>query len=259
MGVLEGKHAVVTGGGTGIGRAIARRFREEGASVVICGRREEVLKEALSAISPDGSGVSYVVADVTKDDDINRLVDTAKKHGGIDVLVNNAAFMRFGALADTDEETFEALLRVNVLGVWKVMNKVYPVMKEAGGGSIINLSSIAGHKAFPGTGAYCTSKAAVIMLSQVAAMEYAGAKVRVNIISPGLVEDTELALPIFGEEKVEEFYAKLRPLHPLGRSGRSKDIAEAALFFAQDGSEWISGVMMPVDGARHLATNRPPT
>jgi meso-butanediol dehydrogenase/(S,S)-butanediol dehydrogenase/diacetyl reductase len=259
MGVLEGKTAVVTGGGTGIGRAIAKRFRDEGATVVICGRREQVLQEALSSISPDGSGVSYAVADVTKDEDINKLVDTAKAAGGIDILVNNAAFMRFAPLADTDEKTFEELFRVNVLGVWKVMNHVYPVMEKAGGGSIINISSIAGHKAFPGTGAYCTSKAAVIMLSQVAAMEYAGAKVRVNIIAPGLIEDTELALPIFGEEKVEDFYAKLRPLHPLGRSGRSADIAEAALFFARDGSEWVSGVMMPVDGARHLATNRPPT
>ncbi len=256
MGILEGKNAVVTGGGTGIGRAIAKRFRDEGATVVICGRREQVLKEALEYISPDGSGVRSVRADITKDADIDNLVSEA---GAIDILVNNAAFMRFGSLAETDEATFEELLRVNVLGTWKMMNKVFPVMKQRGGGSMINLSSIAGHKVFPGTGAYCTSKAAVTMLSQVAAMEYAADKVRVNIIAPGLVEDTELALPIFGEDKIEDFYAKIRPLHPLGRSGRSTDIAEAALFFAADGSEWISGVMLPVDGARHLATNRPPT
>lgn len=260
MGLLDGKRAVITGGGTGIGLAIAKRFREEGASVLICGRREEVLKAAIPTIAPDGKGVSYVVADVTDDGDVSALIDRAEAAGGVDVLVNNAGFMRFASLADTDEAMFESLLRVNVLGIWKVMNRVYPVMKEAGGGSIINLSSIAGHKAFPGTGAYSVSKAAVTMLSQVAAMEYAAAKVRVNILAPGLVEDTELAAPIFGSsEKVESFYAKLRPLHPLGRSGRSNDIAEAALFFAQDGSDWISGVMLPVDGGRHLATNRPTT
>jgi meso-butanediol dehydrogenase/(S,S)-butanediol dehydrogenase/diacetyl reductase len=259
MGVLEGKRAVVTGGGTGIGLATARRFHEEGASVVICGRRESVLTEAQRSISATGDQISAVVVDVTDDAAIDALVEHATNDGPIDICVNNAGFMRFATLADTDEATFAELFRVNVLGMWKVMKRVFPVMERAGGGSIINISSIAGHKAFPGTGAYSVSKAAVIMLSQIAAMEYASAKVRVNTIAPGLVEDTELAAPIFGEANVEAFYEKLRPLHPLGRSGRSIDIAEAALFFAADGSEWISGVMMPVDGARHLATNRPQT
>ena len=130
-------------------------------------------------------------------------------------------------------------------------------MRKTGGGRIINFSSIAGLKAFPNSGVYCTTKAALQLLSQVMAMEGASDKIRVNVICPALVEGTELANPIFGKEHVQEFYEKIRPLHPLGRSGRPADIAEAALFLASEQSSWITGVIFPVDGGRHMATNRP--
>ena len=113
-----------------------------------------------------------------------------------------------------------------------------------------------GIKAFPGAGVYCSSKAALQMVSQVMAMEGAADKIRVNCILPALVEDTELADPIFGKENIQDFYNKLRPLHPLGRNGKPSDIADAALYFATDMSEWVTGVILNVDGGRHLATNR---
>ena len=130
-------------------------------------------------------------------------------------------------------------------------------MKKAEGGSIINISSMAGVKAFPGAGAYCTSKAALQMMSQTVAMENAADQIRVNCILPALVEDTELANEIVGEEGVLEFWDKLRLLHPMGRNGRPADIADAALFLASDQSSWITGALLNVDGGRHMATNRP--
>jgi len=258
MGILKGKTAIVTGGGTGIGLAIARRFCEEGAAVVICGRREDRLQAAAAGMT-DGLGRVYAVrADVTIEEDIRRLIATAEeKTGRLDIVVNNAGVMRFGKLDEVDPAQWELLLKTNVWGPWRVMVAALPALRRAGGGSIINLSSIAGIKAFPATGLYCMSKAALQTLSQVMAMEAAPDKIRVNVICPALVEETELADPIFGREGVPQFYDTFRPLHPLGRNGRPGDIAEAALFLASEQSSWVTGVLLSVDGGRHLATNRP--
>ncbi len=257
MGLLDGKTAIVTGGGTGIGLAIAGRFHQEGASVVICGRREDKLKEAAAGIPGNRDRFSWIRADVTVESDIERLMSfAAKKTGKIDILVNNAGVMRFGTLPDSDPGMWDLTMKINVFAPWRLMVAVLPHMKKAGGGSIVNISSIAGIKAFPGVGIYCASKAALQSLSQVMAMETAPEKIRVNLICPAVVEDTELAAPIFGE-KVPDFYNTMRPLHPLGRNGKPVDIAEATLFLASDQSSWITGVILPVDGGRHLSTNRP--
>ena len=260
MDKLTGKTAVITGGGTGIGRAIAKRFHEEGASALICGRRPQKLEEAAKFISPEGKRIHTVAADVTREDDIRRLIDEAVKvTGRLDILVNNAGFMRFAALEDVAPDEWDAMIAVNVTAPWRLMVHVLPHMRKAGGGSIINISSIAGLKAFPGSGAYCTSKAALQMVSQVMAMEAAKDNIRVNLIAPAVIEGTEIADPVYGPENVaHDFYDRLRPLHPLGRNGRSEDVAEAALFFASQSSSWVSGVILNVDGGRHLATNRPP-
>ena len=258
MGKLDSKTAIVTGGGTGIGFAIEKRFHDEGAFVVICGRRKEKLAEAETKISSAGDRIKSVVADITKEEDIIKLVDkTVNATGKIDILVNNAGIMRFGKLHETPLEEWESMMRINAFGPWRLMIHVVPHMRKAGGGSIINLSSIAGIKAFTGAGVYCTSKAALQMLSQVMAMETASDNIRVNLILPALVEDTELAEPILGKENMPDFYDKIRSLHPMGRNGKPRDIADTALFFASEDSSWITGVMLSVDGGRHLATNRP--
>jgi len=257
MGLLDGKTAIVTGGGTGIGLAIARCFHEEGASVVICGRREDKLREAVAGIKKDRDRFSWIRTDVTVESDVDRLMSfAAKEKGKIDILVNNAGVMRFGTLAESEAGMWDLMMRVNVYAPWRMMVAALPHMKKAGGGSIVNISSIAGIKAFPGAGIYCASKAALQSLSQVMAMEAAPDKVRVNLICPAVVEETELADPIFGA-KVSNFYDTMRPLHPLGRNGKPIDIAEAALFLASGQSSWITGVILPVDGGRHLSTNRP--
>ncbi|MCE5249166.1 SDR family oxidoreductase [bacterium] len=257
MGQLDGKTAIITGGGTGIGQAIARRFHDEGAAVVLCGRRKDKLTET-AALLGDSSRVFCIAADITVEDDIRRLfMETVQKTGKIDILVNNAGVMRFGTLGETPVGEWDLMMKTNAWGPWRLMANVLPFMKKNGGGSIINISSIAGIKAYPGVGVYCASKAALQTLSQVAAMEMAGDNVRVNCILPAVVEDTELSEPIFGRENVPPFWEKMRPLHPLGRNGKPKDIADAALFFASDQSAWITGVLLNVDGGRHMATNRP--
>ena len=258
MGQLDGKIALITGGGTGIGKAIAARFYAEGASVAICGRRKSVLDAAAAHIGADAARIYADTLDVRHPAAVTAFVDAvAKRFGGLDILVNNAGIMRFGAVLEASEELWNGVLDTNVLGPWRLMQAVVPYMRKRGGGSIINLSSIAGHKSLPNAGVYCTSKAALNMISQVAALEWAADKIRVNLIAPGLVEDTELADPIFGADGVPAFYDKLRGLHPLGRSGTPKDVADAALYFAGEQSSWVTGVMLPLDGGRHLATNRP--
>lgn len=258
MGLLAGKTAIVTGGGTGIGFAIAKRYHEEGATVVICGRREEKLKEASDLISGSSGRVHWVKADVTVDNDIRRLVErSAAETGGIDILVNNAGLMRFAKLEQSDPRLWDTMMLTNAFAPWRMMVAVLPQMRKKGGGSIINISSIAGTKALPGAGLYCTSKAALQMISQVMAMEVAPENIRVNVICPAAVEDTELAVPIFGD-RISEFYDIMRSLHPLGRNGKPLDVADAALFLASDMSSWITGILLPVDGGRHLSTNRPP-
>jgi len=257
MGQLDGKTALITGGGTGIGRAIAKRFHDEGAFVVISGRRKSKLDESIALIDSERERSHSITADITVEEEVKRLIDeTAAKTGQLNILVNNAGVMRFGQLNETPFSEWELMVNTNAFGPWRLMVHAVPHMRRAGGGSIINISSIAGIKAFPGVGVYCMSKAALQVLSQVMAMEAAADNIRVNCILPALVEDTELAFPIVGEEKIQDFWDKLRPLHPLGRNGKPSDIADAALFFASDQSPWITGTLLNVDGGRHLATNR---
>ncbi len=259
MGMLDGKTAIVTGGGTGIGFEIAKRFHEEGAFVVMSGRRKNLIGEAVRKIDPAEKNTLAIPADITVEADIDRMLEeTRARTGRIDILVNNAGIMRFGKLHETPVAEWDLMMRTNVFGPWRLMVKAMPFMRAAGGGSIINISSLAGIKAFPGTGIYCASKAALQTISQVMALEGAADHIRVNCILPALVEDTELSLPIFGsDEAVHSFWDRMRALHPLGRNGKPGDIADAALFLASDASSWITGILLNVDGGRHLATNRP--
>ncbi len=258
MGQLTGKTAIVTGAGTGIGRSIAKRFHQEGAFVVLAGRRADKLEESAAIIAEDGGRVLAVSTDITDEAQIKALLEkTAQTAGNPDILVNNAGVMRFASLSETPLEEWDLMMRTNTYAPWRLMVNAAPFMLKQGGGSIINISSIAGIKSFPGAGVYCASKAAMQVLSQVMAMEFAAEQIRVNCILPALVEDTELAWPIMGKENIPEFYEGLRTLHPMQRNGKPKDIADAALFFASEQSSWITGTLLSVDGGRHMATNRP--
>jgi NAD(P)-dependent dehydrogenase (short-subunit alcohol dehydrogenase family) len=246
---LKDKTAIVTGAAQGIGLAIAKRFYGEGANLVICDINDEKLLDAVESISEDKRAIETLEADITLDSDINKVKQTAvERFGKIDILVNNAGIARLGRLEEAPTEDWEVVMRTNAYAPWRLMVAVLPEMRKSGGGAIINLSSINGIKAFPGDGIYCASKAALQMLSQVMAMEAAADNIRVNVILPGFVEGTGLPVPRGG-------YENMRKVHPLGRNAQPKDIADAALFLASEQSRHITGVMLNVDGGRHMATN----
>jgi NAD(P)-dependent dehydrogenase (short-subunit alcohol dehydrogenase family) len=256
--MLKNRIALVTGGGSGIGEAIARRFHEEGAAVFICGRRENLLREAAFRISPTGERMRFMGADLSSEDERKALVDfVATVGGGLDILVNNAGMMRFGRIEDIDEEAVREMMEINFIAPLCLTRDVLPLMRARGGGSIVNISSISGIRPFAGSGAYCASKAALVMLSRVMALENAKDAIRVNAICPGLVEDTGLGDAIFSPERVRESYDRFRAYHPLGRNGLPGDVAEAALFLASERSSWITGAVLPLDGGRSQTTMGP--
>jgi NAD(P)-dependent dehydrogenase (short-subunit alcohol dehydrogenase family) len=258
MGLLDGKTALVAGGGTGIGRAIAQRLHEEGAFVVVSGRRKEKLAEAAAAISPQGKRFEGIPADLTRDEDIARLMaEVMTRHAGLDVLVNCMGIMRFGRLETLKRQELRDMIEVNTVAPWMLSMAALPLMRSRGTGSIVNIASISGMRPFAGSGAYCGSKSALIMMSQVMALEHAAEGIRVNCICPGMVEETELGDAVFSAAQVQASYERFRSTHPLGRNGKPRDVADAALFFASTQSAWITGAVLPLDGGRLLTTNSP--
>lgn len=253
--MLNDKTAIVTGAGTGIGRAIASRLHAEGARVVLAGRRRDKLEETARLL---GDRTLVVPTDVTVPAQVQALAEAAAGFGAgrIDILVNNAGVMRFAPLGLADEAHWQEMMDVNCWGPRRLMAAALPAMR-AGGGSIVNIASIAGEHAFPGAGAYGAAKRALRHLSQVLAMEEAGHGIRVNVICPGVVQDTDLLQGAVPPDKQAQFLDTFAKLHPLGRNGRPDDVADAVLFFASDLSRWITGAVLPLDGGRHLATNRP--
>lgn len=253
--MLQNKLAIVTGAGSGIGRAIAARLYEEGAWVVLAGRRRDKLEETANLL---GKRTRVVRTDVTDPAQVQALADAAAEfgEGRIDILVNNAGVMRFAPLAQADEAHWQEMMDVNCWGPRRLMAAVLPAMRN-GGGSIVNIASIAGEHAFPGAAAYGAAKRALRHISQVLAMEEAGHGIRVNVICPGVVEDTELLHGAVPPDRQAQFLSTFANVHPLGRNGQPDDVADAVLFFASDQSRWITGAVLPLDGGRHLATNRP--
>ena len=237
---LAGKVAIVTGAGSGIGRAIATAFHADGAGVVladISGSEKTVADEL-------GDRTLAVRADVTSATDIAALVEAAREtFGGLDVVVNNAGIDgELGPLTDCSEENFDRVIAVNLKGVFLGMKYAIPPMVAAGGGSVVNIASAAGLVGFPMLGAYCASKGGVVQLTKAAALEYAAAGVRVNAICPGVV-DTPLVAGI--DPALTE---AARAMTPLGRLARPAEIAALAVFLASEESSYITGAALPVDG-----------
>ena len=258
MKVLERKVAIMTGGASGIGFEIARCFCKEACSVMVCDISEERLSNAFSQVSGKCENMHFIKADVTVEDDILQAVnETVQRFGRIDVLINNAGIIQQGKLDQVCLSEMDRVMRINVYAPWRFMVAVLPEMRKQGGGSIINIASISSIKSFSDLGLYCTSKAALKMLSEVMALEIANENIRVNNILPGLVEDTELFRNDISEDDRATYYKERRSIHPMGRNAKPRDIASAALFFASDQSEYITGISLSVDGGRHLATNKP--
>lgn len=246
MGRLANKVAIVTGAGSGIGRACALALAREGASVTLVGRRKDRLERAAQQI---GDSALVVSADVGKKSDIDRMVaQTVSRFGGIHVLVNNAGILHIGNCEQISEQQWDETFRVNVRAVWLLSCAVLPPMREAGGGSIINLASVLGINGARNRAAYASSKGAVVLLTKCMAIDHALDKIRVNAICPGFVE-TELTDAVLSKAPDREAARRERAaVHPIGRLGRPEDIAGMAVYLASDESAWVTGAVLPVDG-----------
>jgi NAD(P)-dependent dehydrogenase (short-subunit alcohol dehydrogenase family) len=246
---LRGKRAVVTGAATGIGRASARRFALEGASVVIADRAESELEETRRLIAADGGRVSAMHIDVGVEADVVALFEHIDRElAGLDVLFANAGIT--GApltISETSCEQFQEILRVNLLGPFLAIKYGSPLMTRQGKGSIICTASIAGMRSGAGPIGYSASKAGVINMVQVAANQLRGTGVRVNAICPGIIE-TGMTKPIFDYARTMGDEHSICQLNPLQRAGQPDEIASAALFLASDDASYITGQALVVDG-----------
>ena len=246
---LAGQTALITGGGTGMGRAIALAFSREGASVTVAGRRVEKLREVVSEIEKQGGQALAVSCDVTQSKDAGRAVqESVARFGRLDVLVNNAGALSVSTVESIPEEDWDRLMLVNLKGPFLVSRAALPALRKAGGGSIINIGSILGLIGMKGRAAYAASKGGVTMLTKAMALDYAHEKIRVNCICPALVE-TELIRDLFGSGSEGEAARRSRIAQfPLGRMGRPEDVADMAVFLASKESSWVTGVAIPLDG-----------
>ncbi|MDK2465157.1 MAG: SDR family NAD(P)-dependent oxidoreductase [Candidatus Korarchaeota archaeon] len=245
MGLLEGRVAVITGGTSGIGLATARLFASEGAVVALVGRSEERGVEAVRALVDSGFEATFHRGDVSREEDVDRVVDEVlEAHGRVDVLVNNAGIYRAAQLTDLSVEDWDSVIAVNLRGTFLMTRAVLPHMIERGGGSIVNVSSTAGISPYAKGTAYCASKAAVIAFSRALALEVAEAGVRVNVVCPGLTDTPMLR----GIARDEEAYRKFADLVPVRRIGSPDEVARVILFLASDLASYVTGAVYVVDG-----------
>lgn len=250
---LANKTAIITGGGTGIGKATAHLFAEEGANVVITGRREEKLREVVEEISPKGHTIDHFVSDISNEEDCKATVDyTIEKYGQVDILFNNAGILIPGVTHETETEAWNKIFDINVRGTYFMSKFTIPHMLEREYGVIVNNSSVGGLKALPGLAAYIASKGAVTQLTRSMALEYADKGIRVNAICPGTIETPMVTEGLLGRQETQEAKDAVEQfmisLHPMGRLGKSEEIAHSVLFLVDDNIGFMTGNMLSVDG-----------
>ncbi|KQL50779.1 short-chain dehydrogenase [Heyndrickxia shackletonii] len=244
---LENKVAIITGGGTGIGKETALLFAKEGAKIVITDINQESGNQTVKDIQDSGGEALYIRHDVSKEEDWKKVADdTIKTFGKVDILFNNAGIYIIKPVAEIELEEWNRLMSINVTGVFLGMKHIMPLMAKQNNGSVINASSIAGLTGAPGHVLYGASKGAVRIMTKDAAMEYAPFGVRVNSIHPGYIDTgmADYASEVSGNSK-----EKLgKDLFPLGRLGSVKDVANTVLFLASDESAFTTGSEFVIDG-----------
>lgn len=247
---LKGRVALVTGATSGIGRATALRFAEEGAHVALVGRDADVLAEVAGEIRVRGCEALEINADVTIEEDARRAVaSAAEKFGNLDVLVNAAGILNNGTIESTALEAWDAMLNVNLRAVFHLMQLAVPHL-ERRRGNIVNVSSVTGLRAFPGVLAYCVSKAGVDQLTRCSALELAPKRIRVNAVNPGVVRTQVHKRGGMSEDAYAGFLERSKETHPLGRVGEAAEVADLILFLASERASWITGVTYSIDGGR---------
>lgn len=246
-GTLSGRHALITGGGSGIGLACARQLAEDGARVSLMGRNQDKL-EAAAAQFADPSRVHTFAGDVASADDVARIVQAVDAIEPLTIAIANAGTGDIAPLVATDDARWQQVLDTNLNGTYQLFKQTAACIGRAGGGALCAISSIAGVRTHRFMHAYCVSKAGIDMLVRTCADELGTAGVRVNSVCPGLV-DTEIAQGLFGSEEVLADYLDCMPLK---RTGVVADIANAVRFLCGPESSWITGVSLSVDGGHHL-------
>jgi NAD(P)-dependent dehydrogenase (short-subunit alcohol dehydrogenase family) len=243
---LKDKIAIVTGAGSGIGRACALALAREGATVALVGRRKSLLEEVAREI---GASALVLAADISKKDEIDRIVEhTVARFGGLNVLLNNAGVLHIGTAEQITEEQWDETFNVNVRALWLLSRAVLPQMRKTGGGSIINMASVLGINGARNRASYAPSKGAVVLLTKCMAVDHGHEHIRVNAICPSFVE-TELTAAVINQAPDPNLVRSERiAVHPIGRLGRPEDVAGLAVYLASDESSWVTGAVFPVDG-----------
>ena len=247
MNEFQGKVAIVTGGTSGIGRAAAVAYAREGARVVVAGRRAAEGEETVRLLRAQGGEGIFVTTDVSKAAQVKELVErTMQKFGRLDFAFNNAGIEQEPTpFLEQNEETYDRVMDINVKGVWLSMKYEIPAMLKTGGGSIVNTSSGLGVIGMPGIEIYVASKHAVIGLTKSAALEFGKQGIRVNAVLPAVI-DTDMFQRFAGEKP--EFRAQITAMHPIGRIGKSEEIADAAIWLSSSKSSFVTGHSLLVDG-----------
>lgn len=242
---LVGKRALVTGGGTGVGFGCAQRLVEHGAEVLIVGRRDDVLDDAigrLKAIVPDAK-VSFQVCDITVEEEVQAAVATAGVEGGLDILVANAGSGYPGPILEAPVDAWQFCCELNIVGTATCIKHAGLSMKAHGGGSIITISSVGGSKVEKWMAPYSTSKAGLEMLTRCAAVELAPFQIRVNCIAPGYIKTEALE-----QNLSEEFLADLVERTPLGRGGAPEEVGDGVVYLSSDMGKWVTGQIFSICG-----------
>lgn len=243
MGRLDGKVALVSGAARGMGECEARLFVREGAKVVLGDVLDEIGQQVAADLTRQGEAATYVHLDVTAESQWQQAVATAERlYGKLDILVNNAGIVRMAPLDETSLDAWNEVITINQTGVFLGMKHAIPAMRRAGGGSIINISSVAGLVGLPNIPAYQASKGAVRLLTKNAAVQYAKDKIRVNSIHPGRIE-TPMTANLTPERR-----AMVLDLTPLGRDGKPEEVAYGVLYLACDESSFVTGAELVIDG-----------
>jgi NAD(P)-dependent dehydrogenase (short-subunit alcohol dehydrogenase family) len=241
------KVVLITGAGNGIGRATALAFAQQGASIVVADMSRSAGEETTALITQAGGIASFILCDVTKDQDVQSMVDgTIEIYGKLDIAFNNAGIeIESSKLADGTEETYDKIMDVNVKGVWRCMKYQIPELLKQSASAIVNTASIAGLGAAPKMSVYSASKHAVIGLTKSAAVEYGKKGLRVNAICPAVIDTEMFRRATENDPQKAEF---VKSMHPVGRIGQPEEVAAAVLYLCSDLAGFTTGVALPIDG-----------
>jgi NAD(P)-dependent dehydrogenase (short-subunit alcohol dehydrogenase family) len=254
---LQGKVAIITGGTSGIGRETAVLFAKAGAKVVVAGRREVEGKETIELVRAAGGDGLFVKTDVTRAAEVQALVrKTVEKFGHLDVAFNNAGIEgNWLPIVEQPEEDWDSTMAINLKGVWLSLKyEIHQMLKQGGGGAIVNMASVAGLIGSAGAATYIASKHGVMGLTKSAALETAKNGIRINVVCPAVIE-TAMSDRLFGETEAKKF---AQGLHPIGRVGTPKEVAEAVLWMCSDQASFMTGQSLVLDGGM-LAGIKPPS